>query len=524
MANRIVPDRYGGINIGKLKENLVTEVNLPAPGFAGGSYAVLLQRPEEKQPYPVSVRHDGRNLVWTVQTADTAISGIGKLECRWYGDNGEVAKSQIYTVRITDGLPDPTEAPEAWAGFLQQVSQDAGRAETAANTAQGAAAAAKNVQQSVGPLASQVRGDADRVTTDKAEAQKAAGDALESQQEAGRQATTAQEAATSARAAANRAADSKGQAETARVGAEEAKAKAEKAAQEAQDAQKTAVLYTEQQLTDSQKEQARTNINAADKARQNVLVGTETGNPIAVDDAFSAPLCGLTVYGKSTQDGTPTPDAPVPIVSAGDGGSVAVTLSDGNDKTQTLTLPTPNGLPGIPVRSGGNYTDQSGQQWVCDEVDLGRGVKVQMVNAIDLSTRNVTAITKFEVTKRLSIRLPILGRDYNTEALCSGLPFLVSFSKDTLHFYVDKTNAQIFIPIDAKNPEEGEYILFYALATPIETPLTPAEIATYKALITYAPDTVVQVSDGAGLKLDYQRDVNIVIKNLEDAIASMTAT
>ena len=61
---------------------------------------------------------------------------------------------------------------------------------------------------------------------------------------------------------------------------------------------------------------------SAVKARQNILVGTETGNPIAVDDAFSAPLCGLTVYGKSTQDGTPTPDAPVPIVSAGDGGSV----------------------------------------------------------------------------------------------------------------------------------------------------------------------------------------------------------
>ena len=135
MANRVVPDRYGVINIGKLKENLVTEVSLPAPGFAGGSYAVLLKRPKEEQPYPVSVRHDGSNLVWTVQTADTAIAGMGKLECRWYGDNGEVAKSETYMVRIKDGLPDPTEAPEAWAGFMQQVSQDAGRAESAADNA-----------------------------------------------------------------------------------------------------------------------------------------------------------------------------------------------------------------------------------------------------------------------------------------------------------------------------------------------------------------------------------------------------
>lgn len=261
---------------------------------------------------------------------------------------------------------------------------------------------------------------------------------------------------------------------------------------------------------------------SAVKVRQNILVGTETGNPIAVDDAFSAPLCGLTVYGKSTQAGTPTPDAPVPIVSAGDGGAIEVTLGDGNDKTQTLTLPTPNGLPGIPVTSGGNYTDPQGQQWVCDEVDLQRGVKVQRVNAVDLSTCRVTAIAKFTVTKRLSIRLPLYGRDYKTEALCNKSPFIVSFDKDTPHFYVDKTNVQIFIPIDAKTPEEGEYILFYALATPIETPLTPDEIAAYKALVAYGPDTVVRASDGAGIKLDYQRDVNIAIKKLEDAVASMT--
>ena len=69
---------------------------------------------------------------------------------------------------------------------------------------------------------------------------------------------------------------------------------------------------------------------SAVKARQNILVGTETGNPLSVDDAFSAPLCGLTVYGKSTQDGTPTPDAPVPIVSAGDSGSVAVKVTGKN--------------------------------------------------------------------------------------------------------------------------------------------------------------------------------------------------
>ena len=196
----------------------------------------------------------------------------------------------------------------------------------------------------------------------------------------------------------------------------------------------------------------------ADKARQNILIGSETGNPVSVSDAFSAPLCGLTVYGKSTQDGTPSPDNPVPIVSAGDGGTITVTIGDGADERQTITLQTPNGLPGIPVTSGGNYTDQQGQQWVCDEVDLEKGVKVQRVDK-----------TCFDNTKTLAEQNAIL-------------------------------------------------------ATPIETPLTPAELTAYKALTTYAPNTVVQAADGAGVKLDYQKDVNITIKNLEDAIASMTTT
>lgn len=196
----------------------------------------------------------------------------------------------------------------------------------------------------------------------------------------------------------------------------------------------------------------------ADKARQNILIGSETGNPVSVSDAFSAPLGGLTVYGKSTQDGTPSPDNPVPIVSAGDGGTITVTIGDGADERQTIALQTPNGLPGIPVTSGGNYTDPAGRQWVCDEVDLERGVKVQRVDK-----------AAFDSTKTLAEQNAILP-------------------------------------------------------TPIETPLTPAEIAAYKALTAYGPDTVVQAGDGAGIRLEYQRDVNIAIKKLEDAIASMTTT
>lgn len=46
---------------------------------------------------------------------------------------------------------------------------------------------------------------------------------------------------------------------------------------------------------------------------------------------------------------------------------------------QMLIIPTSGGLPGIPVSSGGNYTDEKGQQWVADEIDLAKGERVQRI-------------------------------------------------------------------------------------------------------------------------------------------------
>ena len=110
---------------------------------------------------------------------------------------------------------------------------------------------------------------------------------------------------------------------------------------------------------------------------------TVTGETINVNDSVEWPLQGLTLYGKSTQDGTPTPENPIPIVSAGNSGTITVTVSDGAEQSQTLPISTPTGLHGIPVSSGGNYTDADGQQWICDEVDFARGKYVQRFKMLE---------------------------------------------------------------------------------------------------------------------------------------------
>ena len=52
-----------------------------------------------------------------------------------------------------------------------------------------------------------------------------------------------------------------------------------------------------------------------DVANQTALEHSSSGTSIAMDDAATASLKALTIYGESVQDGTPTPNAPVPISS-----------------------------------------------------------------------------------------------------------------------------------------------------------------------------------------------------------------
>lgn len=261
-------------------------------------------------------------------------------------------------------------------------------------------------------------------------------------------------------------------------------------------------------------------------ARANVLSGSVSGASITATDSFAAPFVGLRVCGKSTQDGTPLPTAPVPIVSAGDGGTVVVSVSDGANESQTLTLQTPNALPGIPVTSGGNYTDESGQQWVCDEVDLARGVYVQRITKIKLTSSMNWAKSGNKVDRYFAA----FNGTSATNVLCTH--FSTSVGSEVVGGALTNLNYIIGFAYAEKGTttlddfkaflDANEVYVWTSLATPVETALSAAEISAYKALTTYSPTTTISVTDGAGAETKYQRDVTIVIKNLEDAIASMT--
>lgn len=329
---------------------------------------------------------------------------------------------------------------------------------------------------------------------------------------------------------------------------------------------------------------------------------TASGNPVNITDSVEWPLQGFTVYGKSTQNGTPSPESPVPIVSAGASGSIETTITGKNLLTgrlyygdfifgcayiqnkdavslpykptvetkgicqtvsvkkgkaytfsvtnpntnanlhlalyktfedtskyqkaiskaggglsnsitpaedgilvclisgtwtdghttihectasellqleigstatayeaphsQSITATTPNGLPGVPVDSGGNYTDAEGQQSACDVKDYGTGKYTQMVGHIE---------------------------SYNGENITT--PYMSTTGQLS-------TGAEVY----------------YVLDEPVVTDISADELAAYRALTTYDGTTVVSTAeDVAGLEVRYVADTQ---KYIDDRLAA----
>ena len=186
---------------------------------------------------------------------------------------------------------------------------------------------------------------------------------------------------------------------------------------------------------------------------------------------------------------------------------------------QSLPLNLNNGLPGIPVSSDGNYTDDTGQQWICDEVDLERGVYVQRVYSVIVDGVNVTFSQAGQYCNMNLRKLPsaktFSGMSQVAEARSTFTSEPWNFNPEMGFLYLIKENYAETINESCKE-HSGE--VMYALETPIETPLTDSDIATYNSIRTYDGTTVVRATDDVGLSVTYGRKINMANTTLKTRI------
>ena len=181
---------------------------------------------------------------------------------------------------------------------------------------------------------------------------------------------------------------------------------------------------------------------------------------------------------------------------------------------QTLIVPTPNGLPGIPVSSGGNYTDEKGQQWVADEIDLAKGERVQRIGKTVVDGEKVKFVASsnsvywnlpFKTSPGIISGSPCTSRYFADGKFWANNSYdFVWTTPGKMKPYFD-TSEELNAFCVQKNSEGNPLTIYYCIETPIRTPLSPETIAAYKALKTYSPTTTVINDAGAGMSAGYRR-------------------
>lgn len=174
------------------------------------------------------------------------------------------------------------------------------------------------------------------------------------------------------------------------------------------------------------------------------------------------------------------------------------------------TIPLSHTLHGIPVKSGGNYTDADGQEWICDEIDLERGVLVQRVKELVLNGSENWLISSGTYLYLDLKEHAIKGG----EGFCSHFDFWYNYGGDCIFasekwLYLGKVVSDRYGLNVAAWKEflaSNNMTVCYVLAEPIETPLTDAEIYAFKHTEMNYPNTTIINDAGAYMKLDYFAD------------------
>ena len=195
---------------------------------------------------------------------------------------------------------------------------------------------------------------------------------------------------------------------------------------------------------------------------------------------------------------------------------------------QSLALPILNevGLAGVPVASGGNYTDSNGQQWVCDEVDFARCVYIQRVTEKVLNgteawvifegvrddgtdwyyslPKLTDAIDEGDGQKIICDQYPTNSISNNTERQGIGMVWRNIRIRWGTPLTIDEWKAHL-----AESPLTVQYVL----AEPVEIPLDEATLSAFSALHTNKPNTTITNNAGVWMSAEYVADTKLYIDN-----------
>ena len=255
---------------------------------------------------------------------------------------------------------------------------------------------------------------------------------------------------------------------------------------------------------------------------------TVSGTRVVITKNTEDKANAFKIYGKSTQDRTPTPSTPVEIVSLCEDGTMAVTVNG-----EAFDLAVANKLKGIPVtnKSLATYTDASGQMWCADEIDLARGVYVQRIQKfagaeIRIGNKNTVG----DKSSRFNFWLT------STAKIGNGLAMSSHFMKSPSWLYHDgeyeavTTNPTAglvsFFTTSMKDYTIEEFkkflvdqnvVIMFVLADPIITPLSAEDVSAFAKLLTNEPTITITNDENAHMSVGYIKPFEVFNEGLENS-------
>ena len=197
---------------------------------------------------------------------------------------------------------------------------------------------------------------------------------------------------------------------------------------------------------------------------------------------------------------------------------------EGSATPQTLNITIPEqGFYGIPVESGGNYTDSSGKQWICDEFDFKNKKFIKRVGRVSYDGTEDEQ-WKMNATTEDKARFYVIlsnGKiESGSKCLCNRLIYGTmgksgSCFTSNSRFYIDVEASLNTVELLRTYLSAHTLDVIYQLETPIEIDISGEEIQAFKELHTYKPNTTI-MSDSepqAGMKVEYALDMKTYVDN-----------
>lgn len=173
---------------------------------------------------------------------------------------------------------------------------------------------------------------------------------------------------------------------------------------------------------------------------------------------------------------------------------------------QSFSAPTPNGLPGIPVDKAelATCTDSDGQMWCCDEIDYERGVYVQRVEKLKLTSDRTYGLGEIQGTMRAWTQCG--SRKGSGRAPVISNRFLFDFSAETTgtvfstdgHVYIYPPETVTTVEELKEWLDENETEVLYILEDQIETPISDETMDEFYSLNAHDGITTILNMDGNG--------------------------